>query len=273
MAKAKGRLTKIEQQYIKDNCEHKSYVDIAEYLERDPNTIKNYIETKLNKDTSLTIGAAPVKQAKNDIVFKPFWPIIETQFTEPELKMFQYYWNNIQSQFDYDILPTEELQIIDLVKAEIMMERSLNEIKECKDALTRTKVELELIDDDSNDEEEKKKRVQDLEKQAFGYRTASATLKKEYGEMQKTKNSLFKDLKATRADRIKRIDSRKESFISWIEDLMENPVRRKELGLKMEKYRLATEEEYKRLSQNHKYENGQVDQPILNKDTVNDDNE
>ena len=52
---------------------------------------------------------------------------------------------------------------------------------------------------------------------------------------------------------------------------MSNPDTRRELGIEMEKMRLAMKEEEKRLSNYHQYEDGGVDQPFLTPDTVKDD--
>lgn len=268
----KGRLSNIEKQFITDNCDHKTYDLIAKELDRDPISIKNYIETKLNKETSLASGGAPLRNVKNDLATMPVWPILQAQFSPVELDILKYNWNNIQVQFDHDILPTEELQILDLIKMEVMMYRSLNEQKRCADMSKRLETEMEMLRDepDSNEREDKLRRIQaELQIVSAGF----GGLNKDYREIQVQKNKLFSELKATRKDRIQRIDSKKESFISWIEDLIENPQTRKALGIKMEKMRLATEKEEKRLADYHKYDDGMVDQPILNHRTVKDDNE
>ena len=49
---------------------------------------------------------------------------------------------------------------------------------------------------------------------------------------------------------------------------MTNPEIRKEFGTEMEKMRLAMEQEQKRLSDYHTYEDKGVDQPFLTPDTV-----
>jgi hypothetical protein len=49
---------------------------------------------------------------------------------------------------------------------------------------------------------------------------------------------------------------------------MQDPEILKQYGLEMEKMRMAMINEQKRLSQYHKYEDGQIDQPFLTPDTV-----
>ena len=78
-------------------------------------------------------------------------------------------------------------------------------------------------------------------------------------------------MKATREQRIKRLEDSKQTFIGWVRNLMSNPDVRQELGVEMEKMRLAMENEAERLSEYHKYEDGTIDQPFLTPDSVKDD--
>ena len=52
---------------------------------------------------------------------------------------------------------------------------------------------------------------------------------------------------------------------------MSNPEARHEMGVEMEKMRLATNAETERLSEYHKYEDGTIDQPLLTPDSVKED--
>ena len=45
----KGRFSKTEQQLIKENYESLSVVQIATSLDRDPDSVESYIESKLGK--------------------------------------------------------------------------------------------------------------------------------------------------------------------------------------------------------------------------------
>ena len=82
---------------------------------------------------------------------------------------------------------------------------------------------------------------------------------------------MLKDLKATREQRVKRLEDSKETFIGWVRNLMSDPETRHDMGIEMEKMRLAAYEEEKRLSEYHQYEDHTVDQPFLTPETVKDD--
>jgi hypothetical protein len=45
-----------------------------------------------------------------------YWREIQKQFDENEQELFLYHWSRIISQFRDDVLPTEELQVIDAIK-------------------------------------------------------------------------------------------------------------------------------------------------------------
>ena len=63
----KGRLSKSEQLYIKQHHVSKPVDDIAAHLDRDPNSIAKYIDTKLDK------GRDKEEEASYDLKTRPFW--------------------------------------------------------------------------------------------------------------------------------------------------------------------------------------------------------
>ena len=81
---------------------------------------------------------------------------------------------------------------------------------------------------------------------------------------------MLKEMKATREQRVKRLEDSKQSLVGWIAYLMGNPDVTSQYGIEMEKMRLAMTQEKERLGAYHKYTDGQVDQPFLNSDTIKD---
>jgi len=272
MAKT-GRFSKYEQQYISDNAKHKTYAQIAAELDRDPNTIRTYIETKLDLKTNLATGSVPaISRDKTSVREKKFWTNLTNQFSDDELNMFEYYWDQMNEQFDHDILPTEELQIIDMIRFEILAARFLKQTHQVnKDIST---LEYMMQQEKRNPvEEQDLDLIRNFEQQITVLRVSQSQSTKEVRELQDKKDRLLGTLKATRADRITRIQNKKDNFFTWLEELIENPERRKEMGLAMEKMRLACIKEEQRLGEYHEYEDGKVDQPLLTDKTVREDNE
>tara|TARA_A100001201_G_scaffold30648_1_gene33212 strand:- start:399 stop:1196 length:798 start_codon:yes stop_codon:yes gene_type:complete len=263
----KGRFTKTEQEFIRNNHREMSNLEIATHLDRDPVSVQSYIKEKIGNNT---LDDREI-EALHDLQSRPFWKDLEKQFNEEELQSLLYHWSRIITQFRDDVLPTEELQIIDAIKLEILMNRALIGQQTNMRSISEYE-ELVTVEKSKSLEVQDKDYIYNLERQIAVCRAAQDSLTREYKDLQTKKASMLKDLKATREQRIKRLEDSKQTFIGWVRNLMSNPETRQQLGTDMEKMRLAMEAEKKRLSEYHKYEDGNIDQPFLTPDTVKDDN-
>ena len=79
--------------------------------------------------------------------------------------------------------------------------------------------------------------------------------------------ALRKDLKATREQRIKRIEDGKSSWIGLIRMLEDEEIREKE-GREMEIMAMAVDKNRKLISEYHNYADDTVDSPLLTPETV-----
>lgn len=259
----KGRISKEEERIISRLVDSLPVEDIAKQLDRDVESVDNFIKRKLR------VGLSNEEVAAYSLESRPYWNELTSQFTIDELELFKYHWSRIISQFKDDVFPTEELQVVDVIKLEILMNRCL---KSNKDNLN----EMSLIDKLIRDERSKDKDdidrdyLMNLERQVAALRASQESLNRDYRELQTKKASILREMKGTREQRIKRLEDSKQSFTSWIATLMQDPELLKQYGIEMEKMRLAMLKEKERLSAFHKYEDGQIDQPFLTPDTVQD---
>ena len=259
----KGRFSKTEQAFIKENHESLSVNQIASQLDRDPQSVKDHIEKKL--------GSSKIQkrelEAAYDLKSRAYWKDLESQFSKDELDIIVYHWGRIISQFRDDVLPTEELQVLDAIKLEVLMNRALKnqqtnmlDIDRYEEMVTAEKQQpLEIQDKDY---------IFNLERQIAVLRSAQETLTRDYKDLQTKKAAMLKDLKATREQRIKRLEDSKQTFIGWVRNLMSNPEVRRTMGEEMEKMRIAMGAEQERLPEWHQYEDKLVDQPFLTPDTT-----
>jgi hypothetical protein len=262
----KGRFSKEEQKFIKENNGDLSPAQIAQALDRDPESIENYIVQKLG---TVALDKREI-EAYYDLKSRPYWKDLECQFSKEELDILVYHWGRIIGQFRDDVLPTEELQVLDAIKLEVLMNRALK--SQQSSMLDISQYEEEVTDEKNKDLElQDKDYIFNLERQIAICRAAQESLTRDYKDLQTKKAAMLKDLKATREQRIKRLEDSKETFVAWVRNLMTNPEIRHEMGIEMEKMRHATNEEAKRLSEYHQYEDNIVDQPFLTPDTVKDD--
>jgi DNA-binding CsgD family transcriptional regulator len=257
----KGRISKEEERIIARLVDSLTVEDIAKQLDRDVESVDAFIKRKLR------VGLTNEEVAAFSLESRPYWTELTSQFTGDELELFKYHWSRIIAQFKDDVFPTEELQVVDVIKLEILMNRCL---KSNKDNLN----EMSLIEKMIRDERalDKDQRDQDylmnLERQMASLRASQESLNRDYRELQSKKASILREMKGTREQRIKRLEDSKQSFTAWIASLMQDPETLKRYGIEMEKMRLAMVKEKERLGAYHKYEDGTVDQPFLTPDTV-----
>jgi hypothetical protein len=263
MVMRKGRISKEEERFIAKNIDLMTIEDIATSLDRDVESINSFAKRKLKKNISLEEAVA------FSLEDRPYFLELKQQFTDDELELFKYHWSRIIAQFKDDVFPTEELQVIDVIKLELLMNRCL---KANKDNIQS----ISLYEDLLKTERSKDKDQQDidyvinLERQLASLRASQESLNKDYRELQTKKASLLREMKGTREQRIKRLEESKQSFTSWVANLMQNPETMKSYGIEMEKMRLAMTKERERLSSFHQYEDDTIDQPFLTPDTIKD---
>ena len=272
----RGRISNIENDYIKSNASTRSYLEIAKELNRDPASIKKIIEDMgLKADLSATTFQPVLVSRLRE---KSFYKALIKQFDEEELIHFEQEWNDIYGQFGGDVLPTEELQIVDAIRTGLLVNRNLQEQYNNKKQMNEINSELEQLLTDNNGEEDldlkrERERKMDILRQQLSFISAGlGALSKDYKEHLAKKLNILEGLKATRKDRISKIESSKRNFNSWMEELVNRPESRRDVGLMMEKMRLAAITEKIRLAAYHKYDNGEVDQPLLTPETVKADN-
>lgn len=261
----RGPWSKEDKEFIKEHAGSMSPEDIGRALKRNPEAIKKYIK---NNGIAITgTKVAPNARVDYDLKCTPHWRELEKQFNEDELESFLYHWNNTIKQFRDDVLHTEELQIIDMIKLEVMMNRLLNQERD----MERTAKSLEEIvsqEKARDPDQQDKDLIFNTEKQIAQIYSGMESINREYRALLIEKNKILDKLKATREQRIKDIQSSKESIPGWIRNLVKNQDVRRDLGYRMEKMRLAAKEEYVRLSDLHEYMDGKVDIPVLNHETV-----
>ena len=264
-----GRLSKDDWAFIEFNSDKMSASQIAKELDRAIEPIQKHLQ-KLGKGKDLRKNLQT--QAEYDLKKRPYWRELQAQFSEPELEILLYHWKEIVAQFRKDILATEELQIIDVVKLEVLMNRAL---REQQYSMTKIAEFGEMIEFEKRKSAEDQDRefVFGLERQIATLRAAKESLSREYKDLQTKKSAMYRDLKATREQRIAKLEDNKETFSGLVQKLVRDPDFVEEQNLYMEKMRLAVIKERERLSDYHEYEDGTVDQPFLTPETILDESD
>ena len=226
----KGRISKEEGRTISKLVDSLTVEDIAKQLDRSVSSVEDYIKRELK------VGLSNIEMAAYSLEDRPYWTELKAQFTPDELELFKYHWSRIISQFKDDVFPTEELQVVDVIKLEILMNRCLKGNKENIE-------QINTYDQMVRDERSRDKDQQDhdyiinLERQMASLRASQESLNRDYRELQAKKASMLREMKGTREQRIKRLEDSKLSFTSWVAALMQDPERMKNYGIQMEKMR------------------------------------
>lgn len=266
MSKKRGQLSLEEEKFIKDNIDSLTIEQMATHLNRNESPVKRYIienQLYINDDTKNEYNTL-----KQKLHSKTFWKEISRQFDSEsgELEYFEEIWINLIKQFREDVLPAEELQIKQFITIDILINRSM---KERKRHISETEKLQKLVDKEYEKPEDQRdiNRLTNLENQLSFARNSVASYTNEYTKLLAEYQKISKDLKATREQRIKRIEDGKSSWVGLIRMLEEEDVREKE-GREMAILSMATDKARSQLYNYHEYQDNKVDIPILNDESI-----
>ena len=265
MAKKRGQLSLDEEKFIRQSIESLSVEQIADSLNRNVDPINRYIE----ENQLYAINEKGENEIlKRKLHSKTFWNEILRQFDEDsgELEYFENTWVSLVKQFREDVLPAEELQIKQFITIDILINRSM---KERKRHISETEKLQRLADKEYEKPEDQRDipRLANLEAQLSFARNSIASYTNEYTKLLNEQQKISKDLKATREQRIKRIEDGKSSWVGLIRMLEDEAIREKE-GREMEILAMATEKAKQKLYEYHEYADRKVDSPILSPDSI-----
>lgn len=260
-----AEMTKYQKEFITKNADKMSVRQMARRLKLGMKNIEEYIvENHLVEDETIEI--------KHKLRKTKTWDNLRHELTGNEIEFFEEKYAQYISQFKDDVLVTEETQIFILIKLEIMMHRNSRAKKNSAEEITRLinmrdKFILKYDDYQSMDQTARDYVLQ-LDTQIQAQKSAEAAKSGEFIKLEEKHQALLKDLKATRDQRVSRVESSRESFIGIIKKLQLNE-EREATGRHMELMKKVSDRERQRLSRAHTFVDGNEDLPILNAETIN----
>jgi len=266
MAKTRGRLNKTDQNFIMANVNEMDVAEIAESLNRTEEVVEKYIIDHNLKPVSETWEEERDIKLRGILHRKPYWSEVVNQFTKDELVYFEASWVRLQVQFREDVLYSEEIQILDYLRLEILINRSMKERKSHQEEKDRLQ---QMVDEEyAKDRDEREPGyLANLETQLTFVRSALTSYTTEHTKLLSEVKYITKSLKANRDERIKRIEDGKSNWMSFLR-MLEDGRAREKVGEKMELRAIAKDKARERLGEFHEYDDGVVDQPLLNCSTV-----
>jgi len=267
-----GRLSNQEKQYIADHCEEITVEEIALKLQRNPKSIKAYLDTYIREKRSQ--GEDTKLMGEFDIKLMPFFEQLKEQYSKRELQTIEYHWNKLISQFKDDALHTEQMQILQYAETmiEIARIKKMNRASE----LQIEKLEARLVELHETDREDRdarwEARSNAVERQMSDIRNSRKPVAEEMARLVKQSNDLLVSLNATRGQRIKVASDDRMDLTGLLKALADDPFRKK--AVRHNKLmQLSAELERLRLAQDYLYMDGIYDKPLLNSDTVREPDE
>jgi len=252
-----GRLSKEEIAYIDSNLLTMSDEQIAGVLDRSVDAITQ------------RRAAAPQKSANDELQAyvsqlhsKHFWPTIKRSLLDSEVETFENSWAALYSQFFHQgVTATDEIMMKDVIIEDILLHRAL---EEKRNILQEIKINEKLL------AEEREKDMDDRDtdfmtntlRTIVQLRGTSEAYTKEINEIKKTKDGKFKDLKATRNERLKTVEESGKNIFALIKLLDEQKMRETEgrmTGLVYE----ASKTKEGQMKQNMVFADGEVDKVWL----------
>lgn len=262
MSRKRGKLSNEEMAYIEQNCFDLSLQEMADFLNRSIDPVKRYIDKKNLKARDLTDD----EHLLSTLRARYYHAELSKQMSEHEIIFFEQNWIDFFKQFNEDVTHTEEMQILEVIRTEVLINRSMEDRQEIME-------NIETLNGLIDQEMSKPKDMQDTQALAMFQTQLGAMIGSkssyinEHEKLLTKKERYLKDLKGTREQRKRVADDAKTNFSMWMRQLDELETREAE-GFDMAVQAIAAEKARKRLSDFHEYEDGEVDQPLLNSDTV-----
>jgi hypothetical protein len=257
--KKSGRLSTKECEFIRANRDTMPLEEIALHLGRGVETVRGYIG----------LGAAPGKSP--DVDDGEDWEVIRKTFSADEQKFFRRKYADFSNQFDNDVLPTEDAQLIQAITLWVLMNRTMVKQKQLEDDIDRvSKYRRKLEEDHKGGSEwapEDRDRLELYRTDVRGWKAEIDSLAKQFTQYSNERNNILKTLRANRADRIKEIESGTETFVGLVKKVSKKEGQKEE-GRRMELLALAYERERLRLMEPRLYPDGNEDHPLLSAETL-----
>lgn len=263
----RGRFTAKDGEYLRANATKMSVEDMAAHLKRDPATVAEWLSKRGIKNSAFYDTDEDRARIKGELVSEPFWLNVREQFTEREQQYFvsQYCEHIVQMEKLASVEYTEKMQLMHLIRNEIIMDRVLTRQKRAHTQAVEADSKLEeLADKTGPDAEVQKKRLREIIQQCE-YMFSSFT--KEQKEIQDKINQLRRELKMTREQRVKDFNSVTKDFEGLVKKLNDHKFRADE-GKELAVFRAAMEVERARLSEWHEYADGKKDIPLLTPEVI-----
>lgn len=194
---------------------------------------------------------------------KHFWGKAKTGLLDDEITFFEDSWAALFAQFFHQgVTATDEMMMKDVIFEDILLHRALAEKKNIIDEIKEFEAVVESIKQIPllQRTEAQADEAVNAHRTVVQLRGSQEAYTKEINDIKKVKDSKFKDLKATRNERLKSVEEAGKNIFALVKHLNEDKMRQSEgrmAGLVLE----AANKKQAEFSQNMVFADGEVDRP------------
>lgn len=267
-----GRISDEEARFIERNLPLSSYKDVGLQLNRNPETIRKWCQ----RNGISTDKVSRKKTVIEDIKRDKFFQQLDEMLTEDEIVLSHSIYLEMCEQFGNDIKYSERQEIIDFCIVTCLLNRELRKEKFIDEEMfrlnkekTNLKKKKDSIGDDEDElEEEWIEQIDEIDMAIADIKEDRKETKIRQDKLMERKDKLLNSMNASRKNRADQLTHASKNFSALTEYLQKNPEYRRQVGLDIEKMRLAVHAEWFRLAQLHEFADGSLDYPILSSETV-----
>ncbi len=230
-----GRLTLREQAFIKANIGSMTIEEISKNLMRRPSVIQDFLNNKTRDGIQVNETLEILRQSHEFLLLKD-------QLTEQELRIFEKKYSEWVAQFQGDILFSEQNQIFNAIKQDILMSNLMKQRKSAEETLISLDEDINKVRSADIEAELKDDKIMKLRKEKVSLHTIYSAIINQYQEQNKLYNTMLKDLKASRSSRETTQEKKKNDIMSLM-DKMADDSQRIQIGEEAELEKLAAEAE------------------------------
>lgn len=264
MSKKVGNLSEAERRYIIDYHKKISIEQIAEELNRTPELIKRHLMQKGLYVEKTTDEIEQENRLKMVLYNLAYWPTIINSYDDEEITLYEENWLSIVKQLNEDVTYTEHLYIQDWIILILERHRILTQKKVQMQEMRELKLKIKELETSDNPE--------DLQ-MASGLKNAMAMMEgakdvhvSNLEKLQKEIKYISAKVKTDRENR-RQVETSADTYWGYVA-LLEDEKYRGDESYKAEIGRIAREKATGDLMELTNYEDGTVDYPLLNADTM-----
>jgi hypothetical protein len=261
----RGSISDEVKQWILKNKSAITADEMAKQLKLKPATVQKIIDT---------FGGLQNKNAmwRERLRRSVIWKQIREELNDVEIEFFVEKYMQLMEQFKDDVMATEEQQVFNIIRIEVLMHRNMAGKKSLRQGIERLERHSEeLLQAHGNSiagmDVETRDQWDTLIENISDAHKAEQSKTGEYTNLQKEHNALTEGLKATRDQRLDRASTSKKSWTELVKDLLQRDVQEKETR-QLELYKLALNEETKRLGTPFRFQDNTMDLPYLSPETI-----